>query len=368
MKVSVFILAYNHEAFIEQAVRSVLAQRTNFDYEIVIGEDSSTDRTLDILVALQEQYPDQIRLLTTDHNLGMIQNSIRTLDACHGEYIALLDGDDYWCAQDKLQTQVDFLDQHSDFAICFHSVLQVDQDGVQRSEIVRPNQEKDVFEISDLISSNFIQTCSVVLRNGTIGQFPAWAHSLNLLDWLMFIMSAQHGKIKFIDEVMGAYRVHSLGFWSSMDPMKRLVTYIILFENLDPYLSYAHKKQIQRNLDRNWRKMMDLLFEQSILCSSDRAALEFIQDKYVSLKDMQSIPPSWKTELLERVYCHYLIGNYESGNYPAAWSAWIGLMKNSPWLLRNTGLFLMGLESTMNGRFRRLVQRLKRPPWTGSDD
>lgn len=350
MKVSVSVLAYNHELYIEQAVRSILAQRTNFDYEIVIGEDFSTDRTLEILNDLQAQYPDKIRLLTTDHNLGMIQNSIRSFQACQGEYIALLDGDDYWTAEDKLQKQVDFLDQHPDFAICFHSVWQKDQDGLQPPKVMRPNQDKDVFEISDLISSNFIQTCSAVLRNGAIQEFPAWAYSLNLLDWLMFIMAARHGKIKYIDEVMGAYRVHSLGYWSSMEPMKRLITFFNYFENLDSYLDYQYAKMIQSRLAHYWRKMMDLLYEQAILQDSAKAALAFIQESYASLKDRRSLPRDWKTELLEQVYCHYLIGNYERGDYPAAWSAWIGLMKNSPSLLRNKGLVLIGLESMLNGR------------------
>lgn len=363
------MLAYNHEAYIEQAVRGVLAQRTNFDYEIVIGEDCSTDRTLEILRDLQAQYPDKIRLLTTDHNLGMIENSIRSYLACKGEYVALLDGDDYWCAEDKLQMQVDFLDQHPDFSICFHSVLQVDEDGVQPPKVLQPNPVQDVYEISDLIGSNFIQTCSAVLRNSAIGEFPAWAHDLNLLDWLMFIMAARHGKIKYIDEVMGAYRVHSLGFWSSMEPKKRLVTYFTYFENLDSFLGYQYTRPIQNNLARYWRKMMDLLYEQAILQDSIQAACEFIQENHSALEARRSMPRGWRTELLERVCCHYLIGNYESGNYPAAWSAWVRLMQSSPGLLNNRGLFLMGLESVWNGRFSRLAQRLRRQPHQdGGDD
>lgn len=360
VKVSVLIVAYNHELYIDQAVRSVLVQRANFDFEIIIGEDCSTDRTLEILTELQEQFPDKIRLLNTDHNLGMIQNSIRSYQACHGEYIALLDGDDYWCAEDKLQQQVDFMDQHPDFSICFHSVLKVYEDGVQPPVVMRPKQIKDVYDISDLISSNFIQTCSALLRNGAIHEFPRWAYSLNLLDWLMFIMAAEHGKIKFIDQVMGAYRVHSAGYWSSMDSMKRLITYFDYFENLDPYLDYKYAKPIQSALNRYWRKAMDLLYEQAILQDSDKAAHALIQESYASLKDRPSLPRDWKTELLERVYCYYLVSNYESGNHAAAWSAWLGLMKSSPALLRNRGLFLMGLESMADGRFRPLAQRIKR--------
>lgn len=367
MKVSVMVVAYNHEAYIEQAVRSVLAQRTSFDYEIVIGEDCSTDRTLEILLDLQAQHPDKIRLLTTDHNLGMIENSIRTFKACQGEYVALLDGDDYWCAEDKLQTQVDFLDQHPDFALCFHSVLQVNQDSAQPPKVMQPNPLKDVYEITDLIHSNFIQTCSAVLRNEAIDQFPRWAYDLNLLDWLMFIMAAQNGKIKYIDQVMGAYRVHSLGFWSSMSPMKRLTTYLIYFENLDVYLDYLYSPLIQSSLTRYWRKMMDLLYEQAILQDTVRAASAFMRENYSALGTRVELPIGWRIELLERVYCYFLSSNHESGNYPQAWSAWLRLMVNSPSLLKNRGLVLMGLESVCNGRLRWLAQRLRQNHKDGQD-
>jgi hypothetical protein len=232
---------------------------------------------------------------------------------------------------------------------------------------LRPTQNRDVFEISDLIGSNFIPTCSAVLRNGTIDRFPNWAYSLNLLDWLIFIMAARHGKIKFIDEVMGAYRIHSLGYWSSMVSMRRLITYLDYFENLDPYLDYKYSKQIQSGLNRYWRKMMDLLYEQAVALNSEKAALEFIQYNTASLMSRRSLPRNWKQELFERVYCYFLVGSYESGNYPAAWSAWVGLMKNSPSLLTNRGLALMGLESALNGKFHSVIQRFRRSQETRHD-
>src|SRR4051794_3890726 len=120
MKVSVCMITYNHERFIEQAVASALTQATSFEYEIVIGEDCSTDRTRNILIELQRANPDKIRLLLPEHNLGAQRNFVQTLDMCRGQYIAYLEGDDYWTSSAKLQQQVDFLDQHADFAICFH--------------------------------------------------------------------------------------------------------------------------------------------------------------------------------------------------------------------------------------------------------
>ena len=121
MKVSVCIITYNHARFIGQALESALMQKTNFDYEIVIGEDCSTDNTGLICKKYAEMYPDKIRLLQNDKNLGVIENFKRTLYACKGEYVALLEGDDYWTDELKLQKQVDFLESNRDYAIVFHN-------------------------------------------------------------------------------------------------------------------------------------------------------------------------------------------------------------------------------------------------------
>jgi glycosyltransferase involved in cell wall biosynthesis len=357
MKASVLIVTYNHEPYIEQSVRSVLAQRSNFDYEIIIGEDCSTDRTREILIRLQEQFPDRIRLLANDHNLGMIQNSLRTLAACHGEYISLLDGDDYWCGEDKLQRQVDFLDQHPDFAISFHSVLKVNENSSQQPKVVKPAQDQDVFDINDLIRSMFIPTCSALFRNGLIDEFPSWTGTLKLLDWLIFILVARSGKIGYANDVMAVYRVHSSGWWSSMEPMKRLLAIIDFFEKLNPYLEFQYDKTIRSTLSHHWRKLMDELYDLAILQPTVEAAKVCVNETTSSVANFESIPARWEQELWERIYCYFLMTNYEIENYPAAWSAWLGLMKNSPAMRQNRGLLLIGLGSMLNGRLRPLLRR-----------
>lgn len=107
--VSVWMITYNHEKFIAQAIDSVIMQKTNFDYEIVIGEDCSTDRTREIVLEYKAKHPDKFKLLLQEKNVGMMQNFIVTLKTCNGKYIALLEGDDYWTDPLKLQKQVDFL-------------------------------------------------------------------------------------------------------------------------------------------------------------------------------------------------------------------------------------------------------------------
>ena len=121
-KVSVLMIAYNEEQFVKQAIQSVLMQKANFEYELVIGEDCSTDRTREIVLEFQRKYPDRIRLLLAKRNLGASVNWIRTLRGCRGQYVANLDGDDYLTSAHELQKQADFLDAHPECSICFHAI------------------------------------------------------------------------------------------------------------------------------------------------------------------------------------------------------------------------------------------------------
>ena len=109
--VSVCVITYNQEAYIQQCLESILQQETNFEYDVVVGEDCSTDNTASIIKSLSE-FGQNIQLLKNTSNLGVLPNFIRTLKACKGKYIAFCEGDDYWIDEHKLQKQVDFLEQN----------------------------------------------------------------------------------------------------------------------------------------------------------------------------------------------------------------------------------------------------------------
>jgi glycosyltransferase involved in cell wall biosynthesis len=239
MKVSVCIITYNHERFIEQAINSVLMQRTNFDYEIVIGEDCSTDNTGLICKKYAEMYPDKIRLLQNDKNLGMIENFKRTLYACKGEYVALLEGDDYWTDELKLQKQVDFLESNRDYAVVFHNAeILIEKTGEKyigySDEATKPFMIKTpnpTTTLQEIAAGNYIYTATSLFRNNLYNKLPTWFSSdLPAVDWPIHVINAHYGKIFFMDEVMAVYRVHNLGVWSALDDIKRLEKTVKLFE------------------------------------------------------------------------------------------------------------------------------------------
>jgi len=227
MKVSVLIVTYNHEKYIAKALDSVLMQEVDFDYEIVTGEDCSTDNTRDILIDYQSKHPDKIKLILQEKNLGFYgkYNFILTFNACRGQYIAMLEGDDYWTSPDKLQKQVDVLDNDSDCAICFHNVMVIYEDAPELSHpfyFRDPNgpfmqgKPKPISTLEDLIKGNFIQTPSVMFRARLFEKLPNWFHMAFPGDWALHMLNAHHGNIRYIDEVMGVYRVHSGGAWSQI--------------------------------------------------------------------------------------------------------------------------------------------------------
>jgi len=214
-KVSVSLITYNHADFIEQAIESVLMQETDFEYELVIGEDDSSDGTREIVQSYAEQYPDKIRLLLNDRvNVIYIDgrptgrwNMVNTLQHCNGQYIAWLDGDDYWTDPQKLQKQTDFLDEHSECSMCYHNTLMVYQD--RKHNPIRFNLPvgKKTYSLKDLLKGNFIHLSSVLYRNKLFSGFPDWFCTVAVGDWPLFIMIAQYGDIGYINEIMSIYRV-----------------------------------------------------------------------------------------------------------------------------------------------------------------
>jgi glycosyltransferase involved in cell wall biosynthesis len=254
MKLSVAMITYNHDRFIAQALESVLAQRVNFDYEIVIGEDCSTDRTREILMDFCRRYPKRIVPLLRDKNVGAMRNLEATLAACRGQYLALLEGDDYWTCEDKLQRQVDFLDEHPDHAICCHRAQCVDETGGGQSWI-SPTLPAGTYTITDLFHLNWVVTCSVMYRWGSVGSLPDWILPLKMGDWPLHILVARAGKIHLMDEVMSVYRIHQGGIWSSRSHRDQMRAIIEMLTALDKHLGFQYTNKIRKGLAQSYFEM-----------------------------------------------------------------------------------------------------------------
>ncbi len=229
--VSVCMITYNHEAYIGRAIESVLSQRGEFDLELVIGEDCSTDSTRQIIERYASANPKIVRPLLRENNLGSSDNFRDTFDSCRGKYLAILDGDDYWTDPQKLAHQVGLMEADPAIAISYHPVeVKPDDTDEHAGEVHRPlgrhpaEGHRPIRSIEALLSRRALemQTCSVVLNRELVGPFPAWIAEAPQGDWPLFVHSATRGTVGYVDETMAVYQVHRGGTWSSVDLLDRI--------------------------------------------------------------------------------------------------------------------------------------------------
>jgi glycosyltransferase involved in cell wall biosynthesis len=246
--VSVLMVTYNHDRFVAQAIESVLMQRTQFPFELVIGEDCSTDGTTAIVEDYARRNPERIRVFLREKNLGCVgpdRNLIHTLDACRGMYIAWLDGDDFWISPDKLQRQADWLDAHPSCVQCFHAVdTQVEVEGqIVRQWTTRPN--RSYARLQDHLRGSFILPCSVMFRRGLFTHFPDWYFTLWTDDWPLFMLNAQYGRTGYLDEVMAVYRIHADGWWQRLNRIDRQLKSLEVYRAMDRHFDGQYSGIIQ---------------------------------------------------------------------------------------------------------------------------
>lgn len=279
MKVSVLLKTYNHEKWIAQAINSALMQKTNFDYEVVIMEDCSTDHTRDIVIDFQRRYPDKIRLILSEKNKCDNTNWIAAWQTSPSQYVAWLDGDDYWTSPYKLQRQVDFLDTHPDYAISYHNVTIAYEDRSHEPWFhERAAFKKETSTLEDLLARNFIPGCSPMLRKGLLTEFPDWFYNQNYTDdWAIYSLLAQHGKIGYIDEVMGLYRAHSGGFWSGASRAQQLEGLIEFYETINQHLNFKYKDIIDPRLYRYYRELQGSRLEKILASMPARVSIKRIR-------------------------------------------------------------------------------------------
>ena len=215
-KVSICLLTYQHKDYIVECLRGILMQKTNFLYEILLGEDDSTDGTRDICIEYAEKYPDKIRLFL-HHRENNIEingnptgrfNVIYNYYSARGKYIAICEGDDYWTDPLKLQKQVDFLENNKDYVLSFHdvNVLYTRKKRVKNYRMIG-SLDKNSLETNDLLKPWFIPTCSVVFRKPEKFSLPKWFYLSPNGDKALWLLLFLAGKFKYLNGIMGVYRM-----------------------------------------------------------------------------------------------------------------------------------------------------------------
>jgi glycosyltransferase involved in cell wall biosynthesis len=211
IKVSILCITYNHEKFIKQALESFIMQKTNFDFEVIIGEDCSTDNTREIIKEFEKKYPNIIKPIYREKNLGAMANFVDILCKAEGNYIALCEGDDFFIDENKLQVQADFFDNNPEYSVCFHPVKVFFENGEREEHIFPKVEDFGEFCLEELLKNNFIQTNSVMYRKRSC--YKNIPQNIMPGDWYLHSYHAEFGRIGFIDKVMATYRKHEGGIW-----------------------------------------------------------------------------------------------------------------------------------------------------------
>ena len=207
MKLSIFVVTYNQEQYIRQALDSILMQHVNFDYEIIIGEDCSTDFTPAICDEYAAQYS-QIHLYHHNPNKGLIDNWEFVLNHCTGQYIAMLEGDDFWTDPYKLQKQVDFLDAHSEVALTFTSANVLYEGGDCRDEHLFDHLENRYYTFGEVYNKWSVLSSTVVFRN-CLALPISYPKQIYINDTYTFLTIMQYGKAYCFADKWTTYRRHA---------------------------------------------------------------------------------------------------------------------------------------------------------------
>ena len=256
---SVCVLTYNHAAFIEHCLDSVLSQNCSFSFEIVVTDNCSTDGTQNILKRYKDRHPDVFQLFLEDPPISFTENIRLYFSRTRGKYIAILDGDDYWCYQEKLEAQIAFLEKNDDFIGCFHDeeimVHQNDfpikykhQSKCLYKSYSQMHKYKPIVYPNDIIQRLIVPTSSLVFRKTKENEIYSLKEELDFdlsADWWGILGLVKNSKLKYFNEIWGVYRDHASGITKNVPFIKFHETNIqILFSLVNDEFYSKYRAEI----------------------------------------------------------------------------------------------------------------------------
>ena len=247
--VSISCITYNHTKYIRKCLDGFLMQRTNFEFEILIHDDASTDSTANIIkeyVALHPNIIKPIYQIENQYSKGQRGINIKyNFPRCQGKYIALCEGDDYWTDPLKLQKQVDFLEGNKEYTGCFHYTQTIKENG-ESGRMYGQNSNKVDFNAEDTFSTlALFHTSSFVFLRSAL-ELPIWLSKVVSGDMALFSIIASKGKLRCLPEIMSVYRKHEGGITNTPNILDNYHSQRI---ELMGYLNEFHNYKYQKAAD-----------------------------------------------------------------------------------------------------------------------
>lgn len=245
MKLDIILITYNQEQYIAQAVESVLMQRVNDDVQVrvIVADDCSYDNTLDIIKSYEEKSPFQFLYLPTEKNMGHVRNYQRAFAACDGDYVAIIEGDDWWTSPEHIQFHTDFLELHLECVLSANSpAMYVNEKQSFEIPYVPLEMQYDYMYIDGRMESRYnriTNLSSCIIRASALRRLNPNIYTLRVLDWALYICLTQYGLLCRHRFTTSAYRINENGIWSgkSEKEQSKLILDMILgfqaiYENL----------------------------------------------------------------------------------------------------------------------------------------
>jgi glycosyltransferase involved in cell wall biosynthesis len=231
--VSVLLLTRNHESFIREAIESILAQRTDFPFEIIIGDDCSSDQTTTICKEFQKQYPDTIRLITANKRVGITANFLRIAIRASSPYLAFLEGDDYWISRLKLSKQVELMINNPAYSWC----------GAKTLNRIHPYSPRDRYSLSEVCRRFVMHTSTIVFRRNALFPYPYFPDMVGWISMVCVVLSTR-GDCGFLNEELSYYRRHHGGVYTGSTRMNRIMLAQAFTDIIDRYLSGQYRTEL----------------------------------------------------------------------------------------------------------------------------
>lgn len=260
--VSVRLMCYNHENYIRQAMDGIMMQETDFKVEVVVGDDFSSDDTLNIIKEYESTDNIHIKILQREkgdaywderQKRGRLYNFLNIMENCTGKYIALLDGDDYWIDPMKLQKQHNFLDSHPECSVCFTAAKSYHEKNPEKERIFKPKKvnKKSTYNLEDAIikAGDFMITATIFLREKYVSEIPDWVFAAPVGDMPLSLFLGTKGKYGYLNDLTSVYRVNTAGSWSQQmnfeKRRKHVVQILKTLDNFNEYTNFKYNKLVQ---------------------------------------------------------------------------------------------------------------------------
>lgn len=233
--VSIVMITYNHEDYIEKAIEGVLSQKFSFQAEFIISNDNSMDNTHELICNLLDNCPVKenltIKYFNHSENLGMMNNLVWSFRKASGKYIALIEGDDYWTDEIKLTSQIDLMEDNPNFSFSFHSASSLDMRNNQKRSFYKNKK----YESNDTVDpTHFLlkggggyATCTAIFKKGILENEYSFIKSFTTGDFPLALLAVKYGQIGYINKNMAVYRMQVPKSWSeeNLDLEKMRQTY-----------------------------------------------------------------------------------------------------------------------------------------------